>query len=76
VQERSFGSKRPQPKTNTPCHYDLIGFRTYRDAENFAHYLRDECGMPSRDPYTFQATGRTVRIGVFPVGVETAKLNP
>ena len=57
------------------CHYDLIGFQTDRDAMNFAHYLRDECGMPSRDPYTFQAADRTVRIGVFPVGVETAELN-
>ena len=57
------------------CHYDLIGFQTDRDAMNFAHYLRDECGMPSRDPHTFQAADRTVRIGVFPVGVETAELN-
>src|SRR5260370_39478257 len=31
--------------------------------------------MPSRDPYTFQATDRIVRIGIFPVGVETAELN-
>jgi trehalose 6-phosphate synthase len=57
------------------CHYDLVGFQTDRDATNFARYLRDECGMPSRDPYTFQAADRTVRIGAFPVGVETAQLN-
>ena len=56
-------------------HYDLIGFQTEIDAANFAHYLRKECKMPSRDPYTFQAADRTVRIGVFPVGVETAQLN-
>jgi trehalose 6-phosphate synthase len=43
-------------------HYDLIGFQTEIDAENFARYLRKECGMPSRDPYTFQAADRTVRI--------------
>ncbi len=57
------------------CHYDLIGLQTERDATNFAHYLKDECGLPSRDPYTFQTMDRTVRIGVFPVGVETAQLN-
>src|SRR6266516_2000527 len=57
------------------CHYDLIGFQTDCDAANFARYLRNECGMPSRDPYTFQATDRIVRIGIFPVGVETAELN-
>jgi trehalose 6-phosphate synthase len=56
-------------------HYDLIGFQTEIDAENFARYLRKECGMPSRDPYTFQAADRTVRIGIFPVGVETTQLN-
>ena len=35
------------------CHYDLIGFQTEIDAANFARYLQKECGMPSRDPYTF-----------------------
>src|SRR6202022_3923752 len=57
------------------CHYDLIGFQTDRDAMNFALYLKDECAMPSRDPYTFQAADRIVRIGVFPVGVEAAELS-
>jgi trehalose 6-phosphate synthase len=56
-------------------HYDLVGFQTEIDAANFARYLRKECGIPSRDPYTFQAADRAVRIGVFPVGVETEKLN-
>jgi trehalose 6-phosphate synthase len=56
-------------------HYDLIGFQTEIDAENFARYLRKECGMPSRDPYTLQVADRAVRIGIFPVGVETVQLN-
>ena len=56
-------------------HYDLVGFQTEIDAANFARYLRKECGMLSRDPFTFQAGDRTVRIGVFPVGVETTQLN-
>ncbi len=57
------------------CHYDLVGFQTDGDADNFARYLADECRMPSRDPRTFIAGKRLVRIGAFPVGVETAELN-
>jgi trehalose 6-phosphate synthase len=57
------------------CHYDLIGFQTDSDAINFAHYLNDECGMPNHDSSSFQAGDRAVRIGAFPVGVETAELN-
>jgi trehalose 6-phosphate synthase len=57
----------------TLCHYDLVGFQTDNDADNFARYLKDECRMPSRDRRTFVAGKRTVRLGVFPVGVETAE---
>jgi trehalose 6-phosphate synthase len=59
----------------TMSDYDLIGFQTEIDAENFARYLRKECKLASHDPYTFQAADRTVRIGIFPVGVETMQLN-
>ena len=52
-----------------------MGFQTDIDAANFARYLRNECRMSSRDQYTFQAADRTVRIGAFPVGVETAQLS-
>jgi trehalose 6-phosphate synthase len=55
------------------CHYDLVGFQTAGHAENFARYLTGECGVPSRAPWTFTAGARTMRIGVFPVGVETAE---
>lgn len=57
------------------CHYDLVGFQTEIDAANFARYLRNECQIPSLDRYTFQAADRTFRIGIFPVGVETAQLS-
>src|SRR6185437_16146709 len=57
------------------CHYDLVGFQTDRDADNFARYLTDECRMPSRGPRTFIAGERTVRIGAFPVGVEMVEFN-
>jgi trehalose 6-phosphate synthase len=55
------------------CHYDLVGFQTDADAENFARYLSHECGMPSSDRRTFIAGTRKMRIGVFPVGIETAE---
>ena len=57
----------------TLCHYDLVGFQTDNDADNFARYLKDECRMPSRDRRTFIAGKRIVRLGTFPVGVETAE---
>jgi len=57
------------------CHYDLVGFQTANDADNFARYLDGECKMPSSDSRTFFAGGRTVRIGVFPVGVEPVTFN-
>ena len=53
------------------CHYDLVGFQTDDDADNFARYLTDECRMPSRDRRTFIGGTRMVRLGAFPVGVET-----
>jgi len=55
------------------AHYDLVGFQTEGDADNFGRYLANECGMPSRDSRTFTAGGRTLRLGAFPVGVEIAE---
>ena len=57
------------------CHYDLVGFQTEGDADNFARYLRKECHMPGRDRRTFSAGNRIVRLGAFPVGIETAEFN-
>ena len=57
------------------AYYDLVGFQTEHDAANFARYLARECLMPRRDRYTFQANDRTMRIGVFPVGIETVEFN-
>ncbi len=53
------------------CSYDLIGFQTEIDAANFARYLAIECKLPRLDPTGFVVGNRTVRLGVFPVGVET-----
>jgi trehalose 6-phosphate synthase len=51
--------------------YDLIGFQTENDATNFARYLEAECHLPKRGELTFQAAERAVRIGIFPIGIET-----
>jgi trehalose 6-phosphate synthase len=51
--------------------YDLVGFQTENDASNLARYLERECRLPKRGANTFQCGERTVRIGVFPVGIET-----
>jgi trehalose 6-phosphate synthase len=53
------------------CEYDLVGFQTGDDAFNFSRYLTRECGLHSRD-FNFVVADRTVRIGAFPVGIETA----
>ncbi len=55
------------------CHYDLVGFQTEGDANNFAKYLIHQFRVPSRDGRTFNVNNRTVRVGAFPVGVETAE---
>ncbi len=53
--------------------FDLIGFQTDIDRANFARYLTDECDMHSRDGRAFDIGTRMLRLGVFPVGVETAE---
>jgi trehalose 6-phosphate synthase len=53
------------------CDYDLVGFQTGDDAFNFSRYLARECGLHDRD-FNFMVDGRTMRVGVFPVGIETA----
>jgi trehalose 6-phosphate synthase len=52
------------------CEYDLVGFQTGDDAFNFSRYLTRECGLVSRD-FNFPLGERTMRIDVFPVGIET-----
>ena len=53
------------------CEYDLVGFQTEVDATNFSRYLANECGLKRIDDNTFVYGERHVRVGVFPVGVET-----
>ncbi len=53
------------------ANYDLVGFQTEIDATNFSRYLANEAGLKRIDAETFSFDGRSVQVGVFPVGVET-----
>jgi trehalose 6-phosphate synthase len=55
--------------------YDLVGFQTENDATNFARYLENECHLQKSGAYSFKSSERTVQIGVFPIGIETAEFN-
>jgi trehalose 6-phosphate synthase len=52
-------------------HYDLVGFQTDNDAANFARYMANELGTPAHISRQLGAGSRGMRIGIFPVGVET-----
>jgi trehalose 6-phosphate synthase len=52
-------------------HYDLVGFQTEIDANNFSRYLENESNLKRIDADSFAFGDRVVRVGVFPVGVET-----
>jgi trehalose 6-phosphate synthase len=51
--------------------YDLVGFQTDGDAANFARYLARELGTPSHISLRLGTGDRAMRIGTFPVGIET-----
>ena len=52
-------------------YYDLVGFQTDNDRENFARYLSLQGAKAGRGD-AYEIDGRQVRLGVFPVGIETA----
>jgi trehalose 6-phosphate synthase len=53
--------------------YDLVGFQTDGDAANFARYLAKELGTPSHISHRLGGGDRAMRIGTFPVGIETRR---
>jgi trehalose 6-phosphate synthase len=55
--------------------YDLVGFQTDGDAANFARYLAKELGTPSHISHRLGGGERAMRIGTFPVGIETAQFH-
>ncbi|MDH8096227.1 alpha,alpha-trehalose-phosphate synthase, partial [Klebsiella pneumoniae] len=49
--------------------YDLIGFQTEDDCENFTAYLRAEIGLDVEDGIVTSRFG-TSRLAVFPIGID------
>src|ERR1700743_3890900 len=52
--------------------YDLIGFQTEDDCENFASYLSSTLGLVVEDGVVASQHG-TTRIAVFPIGIDVEK---
>jgi trehalose 6-phosphate synthase len=52
--------------------YDLIGFQTEEDCENFDGYVRAELGLEIHDGVVKSHHGRT-RLAVFPIGIDAEK---
>jgi trehalose 6-phosphate synthase len=52
--------------------YDLIGFQTQDDCDNFFGYVRAELGLPVRDGRVVSRYGRS-RLAVFPIGIDADK---
>jgi trehalose 6-phosphate synthase len=52
------------------AYYDLVGFQTDNDRDNYAHYLTSLGAKPVRSS-SFMFDGRQTRLGAFPVGIET-----
>ena len=51
-------------------HYNLVGFQTENDRDNFARYLTTIDAVQNRGG-AFEIEGRQVRLGAFPVSIET-----
>jgi trehalose 6-phosphate synthase len=49
--------------------YDLLGFQTEEDCENFLSYVRDDLDLTIRDGVIISSFGRT-RAAVFPIGID------
>jgi trehalose 6-phosphate synthase len=53
------------------AHYDLVGFQTENDRDNFANYLIAQGAKQLRSG-AYELDGQRVRLGAFPVSIETA----
>lgn len=54
------------------CAYDLVGFQTVNDLSAFYDYIVLEAGGEVLSDGIVRAYGRTLRAGVFPIGIDTA----
>ncbi len=53
------------------CEYDLLGFQTEDYMRAFCDYIRAEAGGTVDDSGSVCVYGRRLRVGVFPIGIDT-----
>src|SRR5215468_10413063 len=53
--------------------YDLIGFQTEEDRDNFTSYLRSIAGLKFHDEIVLSPRGGRTRLAVFPIGIDPDK---
>ncbi len=53
------------------CAYDLVGFQTDRDLRSFLDYIVHEAGGGIMGDHLIHAFGRTLRVEIFPIGIDT-----
>ena len=72
---------RPGAVRRLPCHaelvealteFDLLGFQTPADAQNFRAYVLQYLGAVAVDDGSLLLRGRRIRVGAFPIGIDTA----
>jgi trehalose 6-phosphate synthase len=51
--------------------YDVVGFQTQRDANAFIRYFVEEFGGTATEDGLLTVQGRTVRVGAFPIGIDS-----
>ncbi len=56
------------------CQFDLLGFQTDDDRTSFADYIRRQAGGVEMDAGVLSAFGRTVKTGVYPIGVHVEEV--
>jgi len=53
------------------CAYDLVGFQTQTDMRALTEYILHEAGGTVGDDGRVNAYGRSLRVGAFPIGIDT-----
>jgi trehalose 6-phosphate synthase len=53
------------------CAYDLVGFQTENDLRAFLDYIVHEASGAIMGDHLIQVFGRTVRVEIFPIGIDT-----
>jgi trehalose 6-phosphate synthase len=53
--------------------YDLVGFQTLRDRENFIRYAQEHCGARLTGDGDLRVSGRTVKVEAFPIGIDAVQ---